>query len=185
MNLFDNNNYNFCFPKLSGNFLLWLFLISFSANSLAQFHISENTILSVKENTVLHVTDKAHETITAKVEKDVKVKKNIKKSAKPLPPPIKETDTEPENGADVLSFNSGPKTPSALLFAGRSSQLGLVQNISISFKSFPLKKSNNDIVYSFLLKDDEQIITSSNELLLLQQAELEGHITRPPPYQIA
>lgn len=58
MKLINNSNFNLLFPKLSGNFGLWLLWMGLSMSTYAQFHVSGNTIISFKEGTVLYVTDK-------------------------------------------------------------------------------------------------------------------------------
>lgn len=208
--IFNNNSYFLLTWKICGMLLL---LVGMSVQSFGQIFIGKNATVSIQEGTELHISDNKNDKLhTAKVyvaenakiinlAKDSLVEivylKNEKqpqksketiaqnKPQKPIPPTVEETDTKPENRPGVLSFNSIPKKPLTLLYSGNSAQLALVQNISFSFKLFPLKKSNNNIVYSFLLNDDGKINTSSNELLLIQQTDLERNITRPPPYQVA
>lgn len=213
MKLTKANNNNFRFPSLWKTYSLLLLLVGMSSQSFGQIYVGENATVSVQEGTNFHISEnKTEEFQTVKIyvgenakiinfPKDSLIEivyfKNEKqpqksretiaqnKPKKPLQPTKVEMGTEPESRKSALSFNSIPKTPSALFYSGRATKAALVQNISFRAKFSPTKKSYNNTIHSFLLNDDQQIKTSSNEILLLQQANLEKYITRPPPFQIA
>lgn len=210
MELTKSSNNNLGFLSLWRTCSLLLLLVGISSQSFGQIHIGKNATLSIQEGTVFHIsensdeksqtakiyveenakiinfsTDSIAEIVYVKKEKQIKKAKDAtlqNKSEKSLQPPMVKKDTESEKKS-VLSFVPKQTPPSSLFYSGRSTKAALVQNISLGAKFFPLKKSHN-IVHPFLWNDDRQINVSSNEFLLLQQADLEGHITRPPPFQV-
>lgn len=210
MKLTKSINNNLWFPFLWKTYSLLLLLVGFSYQSFGQIHIGKNATLSIQEGTVFHIsennenqlqkakiyveenakiinfsTDSIAEIVYVKKEKQTKKNKEARlpnKSEKSLQPPMVKKDTESEKKS-VLSFLPKPTTPLALFYSGKTTRAALVQNINLGTKFFPQKKSYN-IVHSFLLNNDLQISISSNEFLLTQQTILEGHITRPPPFQV-
>lgn len=214
MKLTKTNNNSLCFSCLWKTCSLLLLLVGISVKSFGQIYIGDNATVSIQQGTKIHISeDKTDKRQTAKVyvsenaqtinfpkdalveivylkkekqsqktKKEVTPQNRSKRSSQPV---LVKKETEPENRKAVLSFNSIPKTPSALLLAGKSTKAALLQNISSATKFFPQKNSHSNNIHSFLQKDGQQIKISVNELLLLQQANLEGYITRPPPIQIA
>lgn len=184
------NNPSLSFPFFVGKYAVLLFFIVFSVKGIAQLHVSENTVITIKENTVVYGTDKISVAKILTAEKETKSKKSGKiakhnsDAKKPLQSPMISKDAKPEKRKSILTFSSIPKTPSALFYSGKTTKAALVQNISLRAKFFPLKNSHNSIFHSFLLDGDQQINISLNEFLLIQQANLEEYITRPPPFQV-
>lgn len=211
MKLTKSINNNLWFPFLWKTYSLLLLLVGFSYQSFGQIHIGKNATLSIQEGTVFHIsennenqlqtakiyveenakiinfsTDSIAEIVYVKKEKQTKKTKDAtlqNKSEKYSQPPMVKKDTESEKKS-VLSFVPKQTPPSSLFYSGKTTKAALIQNINLGTKFFPLKKSYNSIVHSFLLNNDPQISISSNEFLLRQQADLEGYITRPPPFQV-
>lgn len=184
------NNLFLYFPFFVGKYLGLLFFIVFSVRGIAQLHVSGNTVITIKENTVLHGADKisAAKILTTEKETQSKKSKKIAKhnsdAKKPLQSPVISEDAKPEKRKSILTFSSIPKTPSALFYSGKTTKAALVQYTGFGLK-FPPKKIHDNIIHSFLLNNNQQINISSNEFLLKQQANLEGNITRPPPFQFS
>lgn len=217
MKLINNSNFNLLFLKLSGNFGLWLLLMSVSMNAYAQIHVSDNTTISVKKGTIVHVSDDIANDTIANVEKEKakiyvgqstqlknfpthadieivyqekivqpkKAKQKIQPQEKTELPeqPVAKKDDEVENRIAVLSFDSKQKEQSTLFYSSKTMKAALVNSGSFLVKIFPPKKSFNNILHAFLLKDgNQQIKTSFVSILPKNQMHFEEQITRPPPF---
>lgn len=186
MKLIRNNNFSLYFLKRSGSLGLWLLWMSFSVNSMAQIHVSGNTVFTVKENTSIYMAGGASEITSVNVKKYKSAtnrKTIVKKAKKDLNSlPMAKKDTAPEKRTGVLSFTSKQKEPSALFYSGKTTKAALVHSGNFGVKSFPPKKHTSKIIHTFLLDVDQQIKTSFADTLPKPQIHLEEHITRPPPY---
>lgn len=185
------NNLCLYFPFFVGKYLGLLFFIIFSVRAIAQLHVSGNTVITIKENTALYSAGEVYvaKILTAEKEtqskKSKKIAKHNSEAKKPLQSPVISEDAKPGKRKSILTFSSIPKTPSTLFYSGKTTKAALVQNINLGTKFIPVKNSHNSIFHSFFLDVDQQINISSNDFLLTQQADLEGHITRPPPFQFS
>lgn len=131
------------------------------------------------------LTDSLVEIVYLESENQPKRSKQIaqqkKKISKPLQSPMVKKDT-PSERKSVLSFVSGGKSPSALLYSGKTTRAAILNSGNFIVKLFPPKKTNNNIIHTFFLNDNNQKMeTSFAGILPKPQNHLERKITRPPP----
>lgn len=188
MKLVNINSLKVPFPQFAGKHGWLIVLLAFSLNCFAQFHVSENTVFTVKENTILHITDStSYKNVpNAVASKTKRVAKHHKTAKKIVQPPVNKKEADPENQTSQLSFVPTSQAPSALFYAGKKSEAALGQNTGFVAKALLPKKSYSSIFPLILLNyDEKQLKISFVDFQLPTKRYLEEHITRPPPFLAA